>query len=72
MKDFRSCIGPLLVGTPWLNVFLNSLGGEIHPSASIADIDCINDPEMITIESNVCIEQYARVQVRTFQCMITN
>ncbi len=70
IEDFRSCIGPFLGGTQWLNVFLNSLGAGIHPSASIADIDCIDDPEMITIGSNVCIEQYARVQVRTFQYTI--
>jgi len=39
------------------------ISAVIHPNASIADIDCIDDQEMITIGSNVCIEQYARVQV---------
>ncbi len=55
-----------------VNVFLNFLGTVIHPSASIADIDCTDNPEMITIESHVCIEQYARVQLRTFQSMMMN
>ncbi len=63
IEDLRSYIGPFLGGTQWLNVFLNSLGAVIHPSTLIADIDCIDDPEMITIGANVCIEQYARVQV---------
>jgi acetyltransferase-like isoleucine patch superfamily enzyme len=63
MNDFKLIIGPFLGGTQWLNIFLNGLGANIHSTAIIADIDCIDDPELITVDSYVRIDQRARVQV---------
>jgi acetyltransferase-like isoleucine patch superfamily enzyme len=63
MNDFKLFFGPFLGGTQWLNIFLNALGANIHPTAIIADIDCIDDPELITINAYVYIDQRARVQV---------
>jgi hypothetical protein len=65
MNDFKLLIGPFLGGTQWLNIFLNALGANIHSTAIIADIDCIDDPELITIDSYALINQRARVQVIT-------
>jgi hypothetical protein len=63
MNDFKLLIGPFLGGTQWLNIFLNALGASVHPTAIIADIDCIDDPELITVGQYVHIDQRARVQV---------
>jgi hypothetical protein len=68
MNDFKLFIGPFLGGTQWLNKFLNALGANIHPTAIIADIDCIDDPELITIDSYVHVDQRARVQVIVSHC----
>ena len=52
MNDFKIFVGPFLGGIQWLNIYLNSLGGNIHSSAIISDIDCINDPQLIRIDSH--------------------
>lgn len=63
MNDFKMFVGPFLGGTQWLNIFLNGLDANIHSTVIITDIDCIDDPEMITIDSYVYIDQRARIQV---------
>jgi hypothetical protein len=63
MNDFKMFLDPFIGGTQWLNIFLNALGANIHSTALIGDIDCIDDPELITIDSYVYINQRARIQV---------
>ena len=63
VNDFILCVGPFLGGTQWLNILLNAFGATIHRTVIIADIDCINDPHMIQIDSHVRIDQRARIQV---------
>jgi acetyltransferase-like isoleucine patch superfamily enzyme len=63
MNDFKLFFCSFLGGTQWLNIFLNALGANIHSTVLIADIDCIDDPELITIDSYVYIDQRARIQV---------
>lgn len=62
-NDFIVCVGPFLGGTQWLNRILNAFGAKIHHTVIIADIDCIDDPHMIQIDSHVRIDQRARIQV---------
>jgi hypothetical protein len=69
VNDFILCVGPFLGGTQWLNILLNAFGATIHRTAIIADIDCIDDPHMIKIDSHVRIDQRARIQVSAIgQC----
>jgi acyl-[acyl carrier protein]--UDP-N-acetylglucosamine O-acyltransferase len=63
MNDFKLLVGSFLGGTQWLNIFLNALGANIHPTAIVADIDCIDDPELVTVDQYVHVDQRARVQV---------
>jgi len=67
VNDFILSFGPFLGGTQWLNILLNAFGATIHRTAIIADIDCIDDPQMIQIASHVRIDQRARIQVSAIE-----
>ncbi|CAF4112777.1 unnamed protein product, partial [Rotaria magnacalcarata] len=67
MNDFKMFTGPLLARTQLLVILFRAMGARIASDVILFDIDCLTDPQLVTIGDHVRFNVEASVQCHTFE-----